>query len=80
MTIDWDYYGTFLEGLDCSDEEKRELIEVLWNIMVAFVDLRFGIHPAQLVANKACELNSENNPNIAEAVVKYLESSTNKPE
>lgn len=74
LTIDWDYYGTFLEDLDCSDEEKQELIETLWNIMVAFVDLGFGIHPAQLVANGACEQNPETSSDLTRAVVDFLES------
>ena len=27
--------------------EKREFLEALWSIIVAFVDLGFGIHPVQ---------------------------------
>ncbi len=29
------------------DDQKRELIETLWSIVVAFVDFGFGIHPVQ---------------------------------
>ena len=45
--IDWDFYMQLLSESDAPDEQKRELIETLWNIVVAFVDLGFGVHPVQ---------------------------------
>ena len=51
LSIDWDLYGRYLEESDLSDDQKREFIETLWNIMVSFVDLGFGLHPLQ----QACE-------------------------
>jgi hypothetical protein len=56
LSIDWDLYGSYLEGSDLSDEQKRELIETLWNIVVAFVDLGFGIHPVQQVCEQEAEI------------------------
>lgn len=53
LTIDYDLYATYLEDSDLTDEQKREFINTLWNIMVGFVDLGFGIHPLQ----QACEQN-----------------------
>ena len=47
LTIDWQAYAAMLEESDWSDAQKRELIETLWSIVVAFVDLGFGVHPAQ---------------------------------
>lgn len=47
LNIDWDLYGEYLEESDMSDDEKRELIETLWNIVVSFVDLGFGIESVQ---------------------------------
>ena len=53
ITVDYEKYEHFLETADLSDEQKREFIAALWSIIVAFVDLGFGVHPAQQ-AEKTC--------------------------
>ncbi|MGJ8670994.1 MAG: hypothetical protein ACSHXK_16040 [Oceanococcus sp.] len=55
LTIDWELYGKYLEDSDLTDDQKREFIETLWSIVVAFVDLGFGVHPVQ----QACEQNQK---------------------
>ncbi|MGX1499817.1 hypothetical protein ACSSV1_004877 [Labrenzia sp. MBR-25] len=58
LAIDWDFYMNLLEESDAPDEQKRELIQTLLNIVVAFVDLGFGIHPLQQAQDKrACGQN-----------------------
>lgn len=57
LGIDWDYYMRLLEESDAPDEQKRELIATLWNIVVAFVDLGFGVHPIQQASDAACGQN-----------------------
>ncbi len=47
LTIDWDAYLPFFEDEDISEEDKHELIEALWAIVVGFVDLGFRVHPSQ---------------------------------
>lgn len=47
LTIDWDLYSEMLAESDLSESETKEFIETLWSIVVAFVDLGFGIHPVQ---------------------------------
>lgn len=47
LAIDLDYFRPFLDDTDIPEERKQELLEVLWNIVVNFVDLGFGIHPIQ---------------------------------
>lgn len=47
LSIDWDFYGRYLAQSDATDAEKRALLETLWVIVVAFVDLGLGIHPLQ---------------------------------
>jgi len=59
LTIDWDLYREYLKDCDLTDDQKREFIETLWNIMVAFVDLGFGIHPVQQVGYP-CEQHDDN--------------------
>lgn len=47
LHLDVDYYQAFLDDVDIPDDQKRELIAICWNIVVQFIDLRFGIHPLQ---------------------------------
>ena len=47
LNIDWDAYLPFFEDEDISENDKQELIEALWSIVVSFVDLGFGVHPVQ---------------------------------
>lgn len=53
LTIDYDLYATYLEDSDLTEKQKREFIDTLWNIIVGFVDLGFGVHPLQ----QACDQN-----------------------
>ena len=81
LTIDWDLYAQYLEGSGLTEAEKREFIEVLWSIVVSFVDLGLGLHPAQLATGKSCEQNEKSAPDetaISVAVVSSLMST--KPE
>ncbi len=59
LTIDWELYGKYLDESDLSDAEKREFLETLWSIVVAFVDLGFGVHPLQRVTDNACAQQAE---------------------
>jgi hypothetical protein len=47
LTLDIAYYQALLDEEDMDPGHKRELIETLWAIVVAFVDLGFGAHPVQ---------------------------------
>lgn len=47
LQLDVEYYQAFLDDEDITDEQKKELIETIWNIVVTFVDLGFGIEPVQ---------------------------------
>lgn len=44
LSIDWDLYAEYLNDCDLSDDQKQELIETLWHIVVSFVDLGFGVN------------------------------------
>jgi len=35
-----------------NDEQRQQIIEALWSIITAFVDLGFGVHPMQEVCGK----------------------------
>ena len=53
LTIDYEKYAQLLDEADVSEDQQREFIEAIWNIVVSFVDLGFGVHPVQ-EAQKAC--------------------------
>lgn len=64
LTIDWDAYLPFFEDEDISEEEKHELIEALWSIVVSFVDLGFGVHPVQQACGKSDDPLSDLPPDL----------------
>ncbi|MDX8349447.1 hypothetical protein SLH49_15785 [Cognatiyoonia sp. IB215446] len=74
LTIDWDAYLPFFEDEDISEEEKRELIEALWSIVVSFVDLGFGVHSVQ----QACGQNEVLVGDASKDLVSLLQDDWNK--
>lgn len=47
LTLDTDYYQQFLDCAEISEQQKQELIETIWNIVVQFNDMGGGVHPLQ---------------------------------
>lgn len=47
LAIDWTLFEHHLSGSDLTEEQKREFLQTIWYIVVAFVDLGFGIAPVQ---------------------------------
>lgn len=64
MTVDFERYAHMLEDSDLTEEQKRELLQALWNITVEFVSLGFGVHPIQQ-AKEACGKPTEKSSNSA---------------
>ena len=54
LTLDLEHYQTYLDDPHISDDDKRALIKALWRIIITFVDLGFGIHPAQHPYAESC--------------------------
>ena len=57
ITVDYERYAHFLENSDLTKEQRRKLIQTLWNIVVEFVSLGFGVHPLQQAKNGCGKLN-----------------------
>jgi hypothetical protein len=57
LEFDAQEYCHFLADCDWTEEQKREFIEALWQIVVSFVDLGFDLHPVQRVMNDARTLD-----------------------
>ncbi len=47
LTLDAARYDEYLADSDLTEEQKQEFLEALWNIIVSFVDLGFGIDTTQ---------------------------------
>lgn len=47
LEIDIDKYQAYLDGSDLTPAQKEDFLRALWSVVVAFVDLGFGVHPVQ---------------------------------
>lgn len=47
LEIDIDKYQSYLDGSDLTPAQKEDFLRALWSVVVAFVDLGFGVHPVQ---------------------------------
>ena len=75
LSINWELYSTMLDESDLSDKEKKEFIQILWNIVVTFVDLGFGTEPVQQI----CEQNDTNTAQVPHDLVhSYMSDKTRK--
>lgn len=59
LSFDAQEYCHFLADCDWTDEQKREFIETLWQIIVSFVDLGFDLHPIQQVMDSPKTLDGD---------------------
>ncbi|WP_037226929.1 hypothetical protein [Roseobacter sp. GAI101] len=64
LSVDWEAYGVMLDASDMPEAQKRELIQTLWSIVTAFVDLGFGVHPVQQVCGQADDPLSDVPPDL----------------
>jgi len=53
ITVDYEKYAPLLDDPDLSEDQKREFLQALWNIITNFVDLGFGVHPVQLACGES---------------------------
>ncbi len=47
LKLDPEEFKAFIEEYDLSEDQSQEYLEILWQIVVTFVDLGFGIDPVQ---------------------------------
>ncbi|WP_156916888.1 hypothetical protein [Leisingera aquimarina] len=47
-SVDVDRYQELLDAPDLSDEEKQNLLQALWTIIVSLVELGYQVHPLQM--------------------------------
>ena len=56
ITFDYERYAHFLDTADLTEDQKREFLQSLWNIIVQFVSMGFGVHPVQQAQNTCGKL------------------------
>ena len=56
LTVDYERYAHLLDDPELSEEQKRELLQALWEIICTFVSIGFGVHPAQQAQNTCGQL------------------------
>ncbi|MBK9584602.1 MAG: hypothetical protein IPO55_01610 [Alphaproteobacteria bacterium] len=68
IAFDVERYERYLEDQGLSEDQKRAMLEALWSIIVSFVDLGFGIHPAQSACGQNGEEDSQYSRGVRDAV------------
>ena len=58
LTVDAARYQAYLDGSDMTPEQKEEFIRALWSVIIAFVDLGFGVHPVSQACGQTPETES----------------------
>jgi len=49
LLLDVDEFQHYLDAADMTPDEKREVLETLWEIVCEFVMIGFGVHPVQQI-------------------------------
>lgn len=52
LHLDTERYAHHLQGLGLSEEQEQEVLEEVWNLILAFVELGFCVHPLQLACGQ----------------------------
>lgn len=52
VTVDYEAYAHLLDDADLSEDDKRQLLQALWSIICSFVQLGYGVQPAQQACGK----------------------------
>lgn len=60
LTLDIARYDHFLQECNWSEEQKAAFLNALWNIVVSFVDMGFGLDSTQAACGKLLESAFEN--------------------
>lgn len=73
LRFDWQDWLPYFDDPDVPLEQKREMIETLWSLVLSFVDLGFDLNPIQISCGEALDLKA-----LLEAAVLYSDQSHTK--
>lgn len=75
VAFDWRDFLPYLADADLTEAEKREFIETMWSIVLAFVDLGFEVRSPEDCCGQAIDLKA-----AIESIMVDSEISTNRHE
>lgn len=73
VTVDVEKYQSYLDGSDMTDAQKEEFLQSMWQIIIGFVELGFGVHPLQEVCGKDTETDGQDAKSCFDEVSSKLE-------
>ena len=76
LTIDYQLYEQYLEDSGLSDKEKKEFLNTLWQLVVGFVDLGFGVHPVQQACEQPLDIDSLDLNDVLTSNIGVLQSTS----
>lgn len=59
LEIDVERYQNLLDDPDLDPAQREQILRALWDIIIAFVDLGFGVHPMQQACGQLGETDIE---------------------
>jgi len=68
LEVDVDLYQEMLDHPSLTDTQKEQIIVALWEIIIAFVDLGFGVHPVQQACGKGKKIVADSPQESADDV------------
>lgn len=51
ITVDVERYEHFLENENLTPDQKEQLLQAIWSVVVECVSIGFGVHPLQQIEN-----------------------------
>ncbi|SFU79293.1 hypothetical protein SAMN04488527_11716 [Aliiroseovarius crassostreae] len=73
LRFNWQDWLPYFDDPDVPLDQKRELIETLWSLVLSFVDLGFDLNPTQISCGEELDLKA-----LLEAAVLYSDQSNIK--
>ena len=73
LLLDVEKYQHMLDDSDLSETEKREFLQILWNMVCEFVALGFGVHPLQQLSGDQSQKSPEIQAFLNKDVVECLD-------
>lgn len=68
LSVDVERFQNALDHSGMSDEEKAEYLQIIWSIVLEFVDTGYGIHPLQQSCGQAPQSGSSRPDPVADVV------------
>ncbi|MGH1414827.1 MAG: hypothetical protein ACRBB0_15170 [Pelagimonas sp.] len=75
LICDWQEWLPYIEESDLGDDQKRQMIETLWSIVLGFVDLGWELHAT---SQETCGQNLDLKTALARDVVQLQNTGQDK--